>query len=209
MQNRTGGYRKRIVFPCFASLFLLLLFTLTKQAVRAKLNIEQVAEEELCGATNKSCAADADAVVNSPNVTMFATSCDGQFPETATEQQFSDLAQSEKCAMTAIKAKNCAGTWMVTANTNIVAGTAALTKQKCNFTITAFANGSHSTNSTHYSGNAIDIDVPSGCSTQKVLDAFCGRGLFVNSEGFTPGVDESNPGSHWHIGTDTFDDECP
>lgn len=158
-----------------------------------------------------TCQENATKIQSSKNVIMASTTCDKPFPGATTKYEIQTLASYGTCTMQAISGPHCPGVHDVTANAGIVAGLSALAQTGCSFTITAFGNGDHdASNSRHYAGNAVDIDVPSGCSTQQVLDAFCGySGLSANSENFTPGVNESNEKSHWHIGTDSFADQCP
>lgn len=150
-----------------------------------------------------SCVNDASYVRQSPNSVIVATSCDDEFPRTATRAELENIAAGTDCKMWAISGSNCAGEHYVTASSSILAGLAALAQQ-CKYAITALGGGNHSANSWHYQGQAVDIDVPSTgytggtCTDQQVKNAFCGRGLHVNNEV-----------THLHIGPDNFADICP
>ncbi len=148
------------------------------------------------------CAANAQAVLNSSNVNKdIQTSCDAQWPRTATRKELETLASGTACGMWAISGHNCAGEHWVTTNSEIVAGLAQLASTGCSYAITAYGGGQHQGTS-HYQGRSVDIDAAStgygNCSNQQVKDAFCPRGLHVNNET-----------SHFHVGFETFADICP
>ncbi len=69
------------------------------------------------------------------------------------------------------------------------------------FEITSISTGPHSSNSKHYSGNAIDLKPTGGASYRTLRDAFISRGInaFCDVRGVITACDTGQPGEHVHI----------
>jgi hypothetical protein len=150
-------------------------------------------------AATTGCQAEAKQLLQSPRVSFpYRSTCASVQPATEPKAEFKNLAGSDTCTMFALSTDDCTKTHFIAADIKLLKALDELESRNCSFSINAFGGGIHAASSLHYSGKAVDLQKPSGCSIDTLKDALCTKGgIHICDE------DEH----HFHISTKIPD--CP